>query len=202
MIFAPPDWHLISLMLAASAAAAFTPGPNNAICMAAAANFGFRRALPFALGVTFGFPILVLAAGLGLGGVLSRFPQLHIALKIGGALFLLHLARKIAFARADEEDGVGVPGFFRGVIFQWINPKAVAYAFSIVVAFARPGDLWRSDVAYLSLVSMMIAAASTATWSAVGAGVGRILRTPRALGRFNGIMGGLLALTAVLILFI
>ena len=202
MIFAPPDWQLISLALAACAAGAFTPGPNNAICMSTAVNFGFRRALPFALGVTFGFPILVLATGAGIGRLLSYLPQLHSALKIGGALFLLYLAWRIATARAADGGKMRAPGFFHALAFQWINPKAITYAFSIVAVFARPGDLWTSDIFYLAIVSMVVALGSTFTWAAFGLGIRRFLKTPRALAWFNGIMGALLAFTAVLIFFV
>ncbi|MGI9296280.1 MAG: LysE family translocator [Gammaproteobacteria bacterium] len=202
MTIAPPDWQLLFLASAASAAAAFTPGPNNAICMSAAVNFGFRRALPFAFGVTVGFPLLIAATGAGLGQILSHLPRLHDAIKIFGALFLLHLAWKIASARGDGGGGKGAPGFFRAVAFQWINPKAVTYAFSIVAAFARPGAPWNSDIAYLSLVCAAVSLASTLTWAAFGAGIGRFLKTPRARAAFNGVMGALLALTAAMILFL
>ena len=197
-----PDWQLLSLALAACAVAAFTPGPNNAICMSAAVNFGFRRALPFAFGVVLGFPLLVAAAGAGLGQVLSLLPQFHAVLKIGGALFLLHLAWKIASARSVGGGEIRAPGFMQAVAFQWINPKAVTYAFSIVAAFARPGDSWSFDIACLTAVSALVALASTTTWAAFGVGIKRFLKTPRALAVFNGVMGALLALTAVLILWI
>lgn len=201
MTFAPPDWQLLSLALAACTAAAFTPGPNNTICMSAAVNFGFRRALPFSFGVMVGFPLLVIASGAGLGTVLQHFPQLHIVLRIGGAIFLLHLAWKIATARKIGGGG-RAPGFFRAVAFQWINPKAITYAVSIVAAFARPGEFWISDVAYLSLISAAVALASTFSWAAFGAAIGRFLKTPRALAWFNGVMGALLAITALLIFFV
>ena len=46
--------------------ASFTPGPNNAICASIGATYGYTRALPFALGVTVGYPALIAAVGLGL----------------------------------------------------------------------------------------------------------------------------------------
>lgn len=196
-----PDWALLSLAAAASAAAAFTPGPNNAICMAAAVNFGFRRALPFAGGVVVGFPLLLFSAGAGLGGVLAQFPQLHFLIKTAGGVFLLHLAWKIATARAADGGKKSAPGFWRAVVFQWLNPKAVTYAFSITAAFARPGAAWIWDIFYLALISALVAMGSTLAWAGFGAGIARYLKTPRAAARFNGAMGALLALTAVAILF-
>ena len=199
----PPDWPFLLLALAACSAAAFTPGPNNTICMSTAVNFGFWRAVPFCFGVCVGFPVLVLAAGLGVGGVFSQFPQLQWAVKIAGALFLLHMAWKIARAREMEGAKSGAaPGFARAVAFQWINPKALTYALSVVAAFVRPGDGWMSDLAYLTLISMLVSFGSTATWAAFGAGIRRALKTPRALAVFNTTMGALLALSAAGILLV
>lgn len=199
---APPDLHLLALAMAASAAAAFTPGPNNMICMSIALNYGFRRAVPFSLGVTVGFPLLLAAVGAGLGHIFESFPQLHVFVKAGGAAFLLYMAWKIAFThgrggRAQRS----APGFWRAVAFQWINPKALVYSVSLTAAFARPGDTWASDVLYLVMISALMAAGSTAAWSGFGSAISRLLKTPRALAVFNGVMGALLAASAAGILF-
>ena len=100
--------------------ASFTPGPNNAICASIGATYGYTRALPFALGVTVGYPALIAAVGLGLAGLLAAFPQLHLAIKICGASFLLYLAWKIATAKNTRPPpmqkcpGFGAPFFFSG----------------------------------------------------------------------------------------
>ena len=41
-----------------------TPGPNNALVAAAAANFGIRRSLPQMLGVAIGFPVMLVLVAL------------------------------------------------------------------------------------------------------------------------------------------
>jgi threonine/homoserine/homoserine lactone efflux protein len=38
----------------------FTPGPNNAMLMTTALNFGFRRGLPHLFGVALGFAVMAL----------------------------------------------------------------------------------------------------------------------------------------------
>ena len=58
-------------LLAALSAFAFvtsvTPGPNNLMLLTSGVNFGFRRTLPHALGVTVGFTLMILIVGLGVG---------------------------------------------------------------------------------------------------------------------------------------
>ena len=54
---------------------AFTPGPNNVMLTASAANFGLVRSVPHMLGVTLGFVILLAASGAGLGALLTSIPS-------------------------------------------------------------------------------------------------------------------------------
>jgi len=46
--------------------AAFTPGPNNFIAFYSGFNFGIKRTIPLIIGVTLGFPFLLLCVALGL----------------------------------------------------------------------------------------------------------------------------------------
>jgi threonine/homoserine/homoserine lactone efflux protein len=52
----------------------YTPGPNNVMLTASAANHGFRRTIPHMLGIALGFPAMFLAVGLGFGMFFPRFP--------------------------------------------------------------------------------------------------------------------------------
>ena len=177
--------------------ASFTPGPNNAISASIGATYGYARALPFALGVTVGYPTLLAAVGLGLTGLLAAFPQLYLVIKICGASFLLYLSWKIATAKnvpaADEK----IPGFWRAFLFQWINPKGVPVSFSIIAAYAAPGKTLPADIAALMVISGVMALGATSTWALAGAGISRFLKSPRALTAFNGVMGALLALSLI-----
>src|SRR5262249_23648834 len=60
-----------------AAVMSFTPGPNVIMITASAANFGFARTIPQMLGITLGFAAMILAAGLGLAGLVQAEPRLH-----------------------------------------------------------------------------------------------------------------------------
>ena len=84
-----------------------TPGPNNFMLMASGVNFGFRRTVPHMLGIGAGFFTLLMGVGLGLGALLTAWPALHLALKVAGGAYLLHLAWRIAMARSLADKGGG-----------------------------------------------------------------------------------------------
>lgn len=45
-----------------------TPGPNNTMITASGVNYGARRSVPHVVGINIGFPVMVMAVGLGFGG--------------------------------------------------------------------------------------------------------------------------------------
>ena len=85
---------------------AFTPGPNNVMLTASAANFGFVPSIPHMLGVTLGFVVLVAASGAGLGSLLAAMPSAQTVLKVVSVAYMLWLAWKVANAGAADEGGV------------------------------------------------------------------------------------------------
>ena len=89
--------HALSLIGFAIATSA-TPGPNVLMVAAAAAQSGLRPVLPHMLGITIGFPAMVLAMALSLGAPFTQMPGLYRAMQWAGAPWLLWLALKIATA--------------------------------------------------------------------------------------------------------
>jgi len=132
---------LLPALVLFAVAASFTPGPNTLMLAASGANHGFRRSLPHMLGITLGFPALLLSVALGLGVVFRGWPLLHEILKIGGAGYLLYLAWRIARAGSpDSGDAGGRPlRFFEAVAFQWVNIKAWMMAVTTISAFTTVG---------------------------------------------------------------
>lgn len=200
------DWNLALAALLASLPISATPGPNNIICAALGARHGVRRALPYALGVTVGFPLLLASAGAGLGALLHLYPQIQTATQIAGAAFMVYLAYRIAAAppvnvrQRRAQVGERVFGFWYAVAFQWINPKAIAHAFSVIALYTRPQAM-ALDVAMLMLISAAIVLPITVGWAVTGNLVSRFLDTPLRERGFNIFMGLLLLSAAVSIFF-
>lgn len=194
-----PD-HLVALTLFALIGA-FTPGPNNIMVTASGAAFGLRRSIPHIAGVTLGFAFMVAAFGFGLGRIFQAYPALHHWLRIAGAAYLLYLAWRIARsgAPAGAGDAARPLTFAKAALFQWLNVKAWTLALGVITAFTTPGGNLARELTAITLVFALATVASLVSWCLFGMGIRRLLSSPRALRLANMILGGLVALSVVLL---
>jgi threonine/homoserine/homoserine lactone efflux protein len=181
-----------------------TPGPNNIMLTASGANFGFRRTLPHMAGIAFGFPLMLLAICLGLGGVFRAMPQIHVVLRYVGLVYLLWLAWKIATSGPsnDSPEKTSKPlSFVQAAGFQWVNPKAWIMAAGAITAYTSPG---RDVLAESILIAGIFAAVSfpcVALWASFGVVLERILRQPLWLRIFNVTMAVLVVASVLPFIF-
>ena len=166
--------------------------------MSSGANFGIRLSLPLLAGVCFGFPLMFVAIGLGLGSLFQQFPTIHLVITVIGVAYLTWLAWKIANAGAPEEKQNQQPiSFMQSAGSQWVNPKAWIMATGAIAAFTRPADDMHSQVVQLTLVFMLAAIPSAWTWLLFGVGLQKLLKNSRNLRIFNLAMALLLVLSMV-----
>ena len=176
-----------------------TPGPNNVMVTASGANFGYRRTIPHLLGIGIGFPLMVAAVGLGLGGVFEAVPGVHAVLRYLGSACIFWMAWKIATARgtgAGERRGRPFT-FLQAAGFQWVNPKGWVVAVGAISAFTTvQGDLWL-EVGAITLTFACINYPCASLWTLFGIGIGRLLKRGNRLRIFNLVMGLLLVASIV-----
>jgi len=154
-------------------AASITPGPNNMMLFASGVNFGFLRTLPHMFGIGVGFFCLILAVGFGLGALLSRYPELDLALKILGGGYLLWIAWKIGSSRhlPDSKSDTKPMTFLQAAAFQWVNPKAWVMAVAAIAAYTDPGN-YNMSVFLVAMAFVLVNFPSVSSW----AGFGTVLR--------------------------
>lgn len=177
-----------------------TPGPNNAMLMASGLNFGFVRTIPHMFGISLGFPVMLVAVGLGFGAVFSAWPFLHRVLEIIGALYLLYLAWQIARAGSSEvEDSSKARpmSMLEAAAFQWVNPKAWIIATGAVAVLLKP-ESFMSGLVMLAVLYGIVNFPCIALWAAGGEFIGRALKRPDQRKIFNVSMAGLLAASVLL----
>jgi threonine/homoserine/homoserine lactone efflux protein len=179
-----------------------TPGPNNALVAASAANFGLRRSMPQVLGVSIGFPVMLVLVALGAAELLRGAPGLMAALRWVGAAWMLWLAWGIATA-APPAAGAA-PGrpmtLLQAALFQWVNPKAWIIAAGAIAAYTGGSNGLLGEALTLAALFAVAAFGSLLGWAALGAGTARLLRDPAALRWFNRVMAALLVASLVPVL--
>jgi len=173
-----------------------TPGPNNVMLTASGATFGYRRTVPHMLGITLGVVVMVLLVGAGLGAVFERLPVIYTVLKYLGAAYLVWLAWKIAGSGGIDGGNAGARpfGFWQAAAFQWVNPKAWIMAIGVIATYTPREDFF-INLVLAALVLGIVNYPSVSVWTLFGSAVGRALRSPQALRRFNWGMAALLLLS-------
>ena len=157
-----------------------TPGPNNILLWASGAQFGFARTLPHVLGTAAGLGAMTLAVAAGLGVIITSVPEIAIAMKVAGSVYLLYLAYQIAGANALRRGLVARPlGLLQAAAFQVINPKAWIFALGSITTF-RPTDMPILVGGALVAVTMMIVIVPSASlWAGGGDVLSRLVEGDR-----------------------
>ncbi|MFY7866599.1 LysE family translocator [Roseateles sp.] len=176
-----------------------TPGPNNMMLLASGLNHGFKATLPHVVGISSGLMLLFLAAGLGLGALLTQWPQLYWALKSAGLVYMVWLAWQLWRAGGPQSPGAAASsaaprlmGFWGAAAFQWVNPKAWLIAIGAVAGFLRPGA-GGLELLALALLCALVNMPCVGLWAWAGARLSRWLGEPLRRRYFN-------AATALLLL--
>jgi threonine/homoserine/homoserine lactone efflux protein len=185
-----------------SLAGTYTPGPNTIMLTASGQAFGFRRSIPHMLGIIVGCVTLFTAFGFGLAQIFQLYPQLHQALRIAGAAYLLYLAWRIL--RAGDPAGNGEAGaqpltLLEAAAFQWVNVKALTLAVGIVSAFTTVGGNQMAEVALIVAVFTLVMMPSLPIYVLFGVAIRSLLKSDRSRAIVNTIMATLVALSVVLL---
>jgi threonine/homoserine/homoserine lactone efflux protein len=172
----------------------FTPGPNNVMLLSSGLTFGFRRTLPHAAGVTFGFAFMIGAVGLGFGTIFIAYPVLQTILKYAGVAYLIYLAVAIAMSgpvTSDQGNGRRPMTFWGAAMFQWINVKGWVMVIGTITAYAGIARFpW--NITIQVMLSLLLGAVSCSTWALFGSALRPVLTSPWAVRAFNFVMAVLL----------
>ena len=175
---------------------AATPGPNNIMSMSNAGRLGFRRALPFNLGIWVGFTIVMVLCTLFCTALSALIPAIRLPMLVLGAAYMLYLAWG-TFRSSDviQEDHAR-EGFRSGLLLQFINPKIYLYGIMSMEAYILPYYSGQPAVLlFFALLLAFIGFVFTLAWAVFGS-VFRLLFSRHARV-VNTIMALLLVCCAV-----
>lgn len=171
-----------------------TPGPNNIMVASSGVNFGFRATIPQILGITVGFPLMLLVVGLGLARIFIAIPWVHAALKYVSIVYLVYLSWRIATA-ADAGSGQKTArpiSFMQAVAFQWINIKAWIIALSAVTTYTVVNATLPWQIGAIAGLDVFITLVCVSAWTLFGHLLRAYLHTEPRRRWFNRAMAALL----------
>jgi threonine/homoserine/homoserine lactone efflux protein len=179
-----------------------TPGPNNTMVMASGAGYGVRASMPAVIGINTGFPIMVVAVGLGIGGLLRSTPAIYDVLRVVGAAYLLFLAYRIATAPVSDDAATSTNTltFLKTALFQFVNPKAWVMIVGALVTYSGISGDYFVRVLEIALVFLVFGTPCTFSWVLLGASLQKVVHKPAQFRAFNIAMAALLALSLIPVL--
>ncbi len=185
------------LLIGISFSMGFTPGPNNAVASYSAFNFGVRKTLPIIFGVGFGYTVLVILLIFALISVFQKYPYLQEIIRVLGSLFLIYLAYKISFSKSKSKSTTENPvKFYETFFFQFINPKGVMAAITLISKFVTQENYINSSITVI-IVCSVTAFLSISSWAFLGKFLRKFATNNEFIKRFNYAMSILLVACVV-----
>lgn len=177
----------------------FTPGPNNIMSMTNGHQVGFKKSMPFSLGVGFGFSLLFLLSLFFNEFLSQHVPSFVQIVKFVGVAYILYLAfsllRSDFSASTQKKSNLS---FTKAVVLQFVNPKGVLYALTVTSTFILPYFDQIHDFLLFALLLGVISVCSNVLWSLFGVSIERFFQKYEKLIKI--IFVGLLLYVAISIL--
>jgi threonine/homoserine/homoserine lactone efflux protein len=185
------------LLIGISCSLGFTPGPNNAVASYSGFNFGIKKTLPSILGVWLGYTTLVILINFVLISTFIKYSIIQEIIRILGTFFLIYLAYKISFSTISKESKKTNPvKFFDTYIFQFLNPKGVMAAITLISNFVIEDDYINSSLTVI-VVCSLTALTSITTWAFFGKFLRKFATNNNFIKRFNYAMSLLLIICII-----
>jgi threonine/homoserine/homoserine lactone efflux protein len=175
-----------------------TPGPNNVMLTASGATFGFRKTIPHIFGVLAGFSVVLFAVCAGLDVIFTRWPELQIVLRWGGAAYLVYLAWRILRAgEAKSADSRKPLTALEAAGFQFLNPKAWMMTLTAAAMFL-PRELGVFTASsYMVGVMAVTNLPCITVWALFGSSMRGFLARPAGRMTFNIVLSLALVVTGI-----
>ena len=142
-----PDLPVILAFALAALVLSITPGPDMALFISRTVNHGRLHGVAAMLGAVSGIVVHTSLAALGISVLIAAAPSAFLALKIGGALYLLWLAVQalrdsggLSLSKPARRSTTLGQSFLTGFGINITNPKVVLFFVTFLPQFVLAGD--------------------------------------------------------------
>ncbi|MBJ3774624.1 LysE family translocator [Acuticoccus mangrovi] len=179
-----------------------TPGPGVLSAAGVGSAYGARAGGAYVAGLFVGNYLVVGLVVSGIAALALALPWLRMLLLWGSVSYLLYLAAKIALAgsRIAFIHRESPPGFWNGVVFQPINPKAYAVNTALFSGFAFMPQAPATEVLVKALIMAAIWIPIHIAWLFLGVTLRRLDLSETANRAINFVMAfAMVAVVAIAI---
>jgi threonine/homoserine/homoserine lactone efflux protein len=142
-----PELSVILAFAVATIVLAITPGPDMALQLSRAINYGRAHGLAAMFGAMAGIMVHTTLVAFGISVLIIAAPALFLALKIAGAVYLLWLAYQaivhgggLRIAEAAKKPPTVWQSFATGLGINLLNPKVVLFFVTFLPQFVEAHD--------------------------------------------------------------
>lgn len=182
-----PSYELLAAFFVTTALFAYIPGPAMLYAAAQTMARGRFAGLMAVLGIHVGCYVHIFAAAAGLSVLFQAVPWLYLAVKLGGACYLIWLG--FSMLRSKLEDGMASVmiepksarrAFVDSIIVDVLNPKTALFFLAFLPQFVDPAAAFPVWLQFLILgvaVNLIFSSADLVGVLLAGAMVGRLKRS-------------------------
>jgi threonine/homoserine/homoserine lactone efflux protein len=191
------SWETLAAFATLTLLVAYFPGPALLYTAAQTIAHGRRAGFMAMLGIHLGCYVHVAAAAFGLSAVFKHVPELYVAVKLAGALYLVWLGIGMIRAKLAQADGPVAPpktvkrALTDSFIVEILNPKVALFFIALLPQFVDPSaslPVWVQFLILGTIVNFAFSSADFVTVIGASAVISRMKQTKSgfAFGRWLG----------------
>jgi threonine/homoserine/homoserine lactone efflux protein len=179
---------------------AYTPGPNNIMAMTNGSRDGFKRSIPFLLGIFSGFIIVMTACATFTSLLYEFIPKLRPVMVWLGAAYILWLAWTIWTDKKSKKKSrrTETNSFLSGMLLQFVNVKIILYGITAMSSYILPNYHGALMIQLFALLLSLIGTSGCICWAFFGAAFEKLFNKYRK--QLNIVMALLLVYCAISLL--
>ncbi len=192
------SWETLLAFATLTALVAYFPGPALLYTAAQTIAHGRRAGFMAMLGIHLGCYLHVIGAAFGLSAVFKHVPELYVAVKLLGALYLVWLGIGMIRSRLGAADAAATPpktvrkALLDSLIVEVLNPKVALFFIALLPQLVDPAaalPVWAQFLMLGTIVNFAFSSADLVTVLGASAVV-RTMKQSRAGFAFGRWLGG------------
>ncbi|WP_343564457.1 LysE family translocator [Kiloniella sp. b19] len=199
------SWETVLTLSIACIIAMATPGPGVFAVISRALALGFKRNLPFIIGMVCGDLTLVAIAVSGLATLAATMGEFFAVLKFLAAGYLVYIGYKALRSKAQTLDDMAVSdkGAWRAMSTGWLltasNPKAILFYMAFLPVFVDIPTLGLTGILEVCAIVTVCLSSVMVGYAVLSSSVRTLFRKPKAVRMLNRFTGTAMIGTAVAI---